>query len=133
MMEPPFETAFAESQRIHRDSVVWFAVVLHGVQRSSRTSRLGRVRLDDEFRFRIQDMTLMMDSRSGLRYSEMRQRIRRADRAPAGGTRDTMSWVRGPVRVPLRGWGRTGRIGSLPLPSLLVAFERVRTFLSEAA
>src|SRR5262249_20139748 len=34
---------------------------------------------------------------------------RRADRAPAGGTRDTMSWVRGPVRGLLGGKDPTGQ------------------------
>src|SRR5262245_24057390 len=45
----------------------------------------------------------------GLHYNES-VISRRADRAPAGGTRDTMSWVRGPVRSLLGGKDLTGRL-----------------------
>src|SRR5262245_58804809 len=38
-----------------------------------------------------------------VRGTLRRHLTRRANRAPAGGTRDTMSWVRGPVRLLLGG------------------------------
>src|SRR5437773_512236 len=51
---------------------------------------------------------------------------RRADRAPAGGTRDTMSWVRGPVGGLLGGKDPAGRFrqeSEIRIPSQTLVFR----------